>query len=151
MKHLRLVAILVAFFIFFVAMGAQAQMEVPVLPDLTGQQPNVGTLQGALNGKDVNLKMEVYSFIDWDKLERHFVQILYDEDGKQWLAYYRKEVGEKLLDGDVITKGNRFYFFENLNGIWVLVKEFEANQSLEEVNKELDDLIRNRYKLEYRR
>lgn len=149
MKHSRLFSALVLSCILFTAIYAQAQVEKPALPDLTGQEAETNNITVTLNGRSVSLKLVGYFYVDWSKLERNYVQILYGEDGKEWTAYYRKEVGERLPDGDVRTKESRFYFFENLGGQWVLVKEFDANLDLTSVNKELEELVRSRYKLEF--
>ncbi|MBI3274309.1 MAG: hypothetical protein HYZ69_04150 [Candidatus Colwellbacteria bacterium] len=151
MKHLRLISALVTSFIFLVAACAQAQTDPPVLPDVSGQEVETGNLKGALNGKSVDLKVDEYSYIDWSKLERNFVQFIYNEQGKQWLAFYSKEVGEKLPNGGVRTKEVHDYLFEHINNGWVLVKEFAANQDPDSTRKDLNELLKNKYKLEYGR
>lgn len=141
MKQSRLVSILIAAFVLVLSVDVQAQ----TLPDLTGQEKVIYELQAVLNGKDVNLQLDKYYYIDWENLKQHFVSLLNNEIGEPWLAIHREEVGERLSDGVVATKETHLYLFENVNGKWLLVKEFQLNS---DVQSEFDELLKSKYQLE---
>lgn len=141
MKQSRLVSILIAAFVLVLSVDVQAQ----TLPDLTGQEKNTSEFPAVLNGKDVNLQINKYHYIDWENLKQHFVSLLNNEIGEPWLAIHREEVGERLSDGVVATKETHLYLFENVNGKWLLVKEFQLNS---DVQSEFDELLKSKYQLE---
>lgn len=147
MKHNWIPSILVGIFALIMPVYSYAQPNTPTFPDLTGYDKTTSEIPMVLDGKDVNFQMDQYYYLDLDNLKRHFVSLLNNESGKPWLALYTEEDGERLPDGSVVTKESRLYLFENVNGKWVLVKDFSESQNF---SNEFDELLKNKYKLESR-
>lgn len=144
-SRLGSVAILICAASLLVVSSAKADMSD--FPDLSGQKATVRNYQAVLDGKDVILKVHEYAFVDWNKVERHYISILYNEKDQPWLAYYAKDIGERLpgIQKNAVIKETRYYLFENIDGKWTLVTEFSLDK---DDYQKFVKLVKDKYKIE---
>lgn len=116
-----------------------------VLPDFAGWGSEKGSHSATHDNKVTIITFTVYTNIDWAVLERQMVRVFNDENINPWLAFYSKEVGEKLPDGGINTEKEDWSVFEKINGKWVFVKNFPPGTS--NLSKSFADFIADRYKL----
>ena len=145
----RLTNILFALFTFFVFVSAPLFAQTTAgnqqLPDYTQwEKVNSHTDVAIVDTKEVRILHEIYHNTDLENLKRNTVSLIYNESDNLWLALNQEETGERNPDGSVSTKEAHFYFFENVNGKRVFVRD-TTNLSEEE----FASFLRERYKLEF--
>ena len=101
-------------------------------------------VQAVLDGKDTQLLVENFSQTDMTVLQKHFISMMYNEQGVAWLALYTFAQGEADGQGQIFTKETHRYLFENKKGTWVLVRDLSQSQN---VGQELGELLLENYKL----
>lgn len=147
MKKSRLVSVATLVFAVSLLTVSSAKADMSDFLDLSGQKATVRDYQVVLDERSITLKVHEYAFIDWDKVEWHYVNILYNEKDQPWLAFYAKNIGEPLpgTRKDAVTKETHYSLFENINGTWTLVMAFLLD---EDNYQKLVKLMKEKYKLE---